>query len=202
MKRLSSALASAALVFASVAAPAFAHTDEAVSSPAAEETVSAGVIPISITFEEDLLQSPDFAGSDIVIQDALGNQVPVLCSTVDGAVLATQAEIATPGTALVTWRTVADDGHAISGSYSFEVDASNGYVSEGVIQDCPNHLNQTPMPKELDVTALAADSSSAGSGDISVWLGFGIAVIIIFAFAVIGALRARRVEAKSRKENR
>lgn len=202
MKRISIAIAAIALALAGFGAlPASAHTDEVSASPAEATTVQAGVIPIEITFGEDLLQTEDNAGSDIMIQDANGSFVPVLCASVDGAVLSAEAELVVEGTATVYWRTVADDGHPVSGSYTFDVANENGYVAGDSVTDCPSHLGTPMLPTAMNIDDLAGEEPQQ-SGDISVWLGFGIAVVIIFAFAVIGALRTRSQENKRARENK
>lgn len=201
MKRIFSILAALTITFAGLGAiPASAHTEVTATSPTEGNEVNIGVIPIEITFGEDLLQSEDFAGSDIVIQTADGEFVPVSCASVDGAVLSASTRIDTVGTASVLWRTVADDGHAVSGSFSFEVVDGGGAVDAMGVADCPNHLNHTPMPTAI-ATDVLADSSTGSTGDVSIWLGLGIAVIIIFFFAVIGAIRTRKQESKRAREN-
>lgn len=201
MKRIFTAIAALTLVLAGLGAtPALAHTEVVSTTPAEATTVNAGVIPIEITFAEDLLQSEDSAGSDIMIQDANGDNVAVLCATVDGPRLHAEAEIAVAGTATVSWRTVGDDGHPISGSYTFEVANEDGYEAGDSVTDCPSHLGLTPMPTAIG-TDVMADDKSAESGDVSIWVGFGIAVLIIFAFAVIGAIRTRRQDDRRAREN-
>ena len=201
MKRIFTAITVVTLAFAGFGvSPALAHTEVVSTSPGEATSVNAGVLPIEITFGEDLLQTEDNAGSDIMIQDANGENVPVLCATVDGARLHAEADIAVAGTATVSWRTVADDGHPVSGTFTFEVANEDGYVAGDSVTDCPSHLGLTPMPTALD-NGVGAGEETAQSGDVSICLGFGIAVLIVFVFAVIGAVRTKRQEDKRAHEN-
>ena len=201
MKRILTAIAALSLAFAGFGVnPALAHTEAASASPAEGTTVNAGVIPIEITFGENLLQPEDSAGSDIMIEDGNGDNVAVLRATVDGDVLHAEADIAAEGTATVSWRTVAEDGHPVSGSFTFEVANEDGYVTGDSVTDCPTHLTATDLPSAIGTDVLAGEEPEQ-TGDVSIWVGFGIAVLIIFVFAVIGALRTRAQDNKRAREN-
>lgn len=200
MKRISAISAALAFgLFMSPALPALAHTDVVSTAPEVDSTVDAGVVDITVTFAEELLQSEDNAGSDIVIQTSSGANVPVTCAVVEGAVLSATAEIDEDGPVTVTWRTVGEDGHPLSESFNFTVENSASFESAGSITDCPEHLVAVP-----DVTAMEKNINGVGAKqeDNTVIIGFVIAIAIIFVFSLLGALRIKRQEAQTGKNNR
>ena len=200
MKRISAISAALAFgLFAAPAMPALAHTDVVSTAPEVDSTVDAGVLDITVTFAEDLLQSEDNAGSDIIIESASGAVGPVTCAVVEGGVLSATAELTEDGPVTVSWRTVGDDGHALSDSFGFTVQNASGFESAGSVTDCPSHLvaysDVAPVEKSVDL-------EGAKKEDTTVFFGFAVAIAIIFVFSLLGALRIKRQEASASKKNR
>lgn len=130
MKRKSGILAAFALslvAFLGISGPALAHSDELETNPAAGATVEAGRIPITLTFGEELLTGYESIAHEIVITDSEKKIIPALCATAEGFDLTTAVAIDQPGEYQVTWRTVSEDGHPVSGAFKFEVVNTTDY---------------------------------------------------------------------------
>ena len=119
MRALIAALVLAALVL--MAPQAAAHTVLTGSDPAADATLDTGPTRVTATFNEDL--QPTFAAMTVVGPD--GN----LWSQGDTAVKGPTAGVGLrplgpSGRYTVNYRVTSDDGHVVSGSWSFTVRAA------------------------------------------------------------------------------
>lgn len=100
------------------ATPAFAHTVLTATDPAAEATLSAGPSRVSATFNEDLQTT--FAAMTVVGPD--GNLWSSGETEVRGPVASIGVRPLGPsGKYTVNYRVTSDDGHVVSGSWSFTV---------------------------------------------------------------------------------
>jgi len=106
----------AGLILAISIPNAFAHTELTSTNPAANSTISVQPENITLTFSE----APILAGSYIQVKQAEANLVanpkPALAGT--SLTIPWPAAIA-PGQVQVNWRSVADDGHVLSDSFTF-----------------------------------------------------------------------------------
>lgn len=132
-----------------MALPALAHDELVDQSPRSNEVVSAGIVTVTLTFNNDLLALADGSGSEIVILDSEGFPMNNGCAVVQGNVATAAASIAEPGVYQVGWRAVSSDGHPISESFRFEVQNTTGYqADEGfVFAECANPFN--PQTSEI-----------------------------------------------------
>jgi methionine-rich copper-binding protein CopC len=173
MKRIGLVVASFLLIWAS-APSAQAHTELVSSSPAADAQVAAPSA-ISLTFTE----APILEGSSIVLSDATGMQYSTGQLTLEGSTLTGDWPADLPvGYTKVSWRAVADDGHVVTGDYSFYYSAAA--AEQSVITDA----SATP---EAVAYSEAAPKSSARAG---VAVGAGIGALL--ALATFFILRSRR----------
>jgi methionine-rich copper-binding protein CopC len=99
--------------------PASAHTEIDHTTPAANSSVEAGVQNVSVVFTDKILNLAD--STEIVISDAEGQSIEVACIEVKNTSISADAFFPAGGEYTVTWRTVAEDGHPIDGSFSFTV---------------------------------------------------------------------------------
>mgnify|MGYP000452766371 CR=1 FL=1 len=130
MKRTWGILATLGLIiggFFGISSPAFAHSDEFESIPEAGSTIEAGRIPITLSFGEPLLTGDDSIAQEIVITDSGNKLIPALCAVADQKDLSTAVAIDQPGEYTVSYRTVSEDGHPVSGSFKFNVVNTTGY---------------------------------------------------------------------------
>ena len=205
MRRIFQLLAVFALTAAAALVPSssFAHAELVASTPAAGATVAAGVIDIDLTFGEDLMKSEDSQGSAVQItDDSTGETAYVDCVYVSGAHLYAKAAIYADGPVTLTWRTVADDGHALSDSYTFTVTNPNGDTLGDTTGFCPE--GQVYAPNEVAVMKYdsmpAPKAAKQTSSDNGMLVGLGIGVVIVFLFALLGAIQTKRRWAKEDAE--
>jgi copper transport protein len=105
-----------------VGAPASAHAELIGSDPTQGAVLERLPDVVTLTFNEHVRQVPD----GVHVFDADGEEVAVSASTRDADLLVTiEGEVA-PGTIVVAWRVVSEDGHPIAGSLTFSVGAPTG----------------------------------------------------------------------------
>lgn len=175
MRKFLAALATAFFTFLPISA--LAHDEIQSSSPAAESVVEAGAFDVSVTFEENVMDSPDRAGLVIQVTDPAGKTVSNGCVNVSGATLSTPVDLDAAGAYQVAWRSIGSDGHAVEGDFTFTVQNPNGYQSSGV-----------PA-----VSAECAASQASGeANDNTALIGLAIAIGLVVIGSVAGALRFAR----------
>ncbi|MEN9992494.1 MAG: hypothetical protein RLY83_64 [Actinomycetota bacterium] len=142
--------------FSSIA-PASAHTEIDHTSPAAGTTVAAGVQTISVEFSDKILDLAD--SSEIVVTDANGDAVELSCVEVKKTSLNAEVYLATEGEYRVVWRTVAEDGHPITGKFSFN---ATGTGDKGNFVSCKDLASQGTVviatPKAEPVQSATTDT--------------------------------------------
>lgn len=116
-------LAIAALTGAAVlgiAAPAQAHDYLISSTPEAGSTITGLPATFSVTTNEALLDlAGDGSGFGLQVTDAAGLYYGDGCLAVADATLSTGATLGDPGTYTLAWQVVSEDGHPVSGEFSF-----------------------------------------------------------------------------------
>lgn len=172
--------AASALLLLTVGAtlPASGHTQSDQTQPAAGSSVDAGIQTVSVTFTDKVLNLSD--SSEIKITDALGAEVENSCVVIEKKSLSVQALLANEGKYRVVWRTVAEDGHPISGQFSFTV---TGSAENQDFVSCAELAAQTP---EVIATPKAepVDTKTTDTGIIwPLWIaGFLLAGVGAIAF--------------------
>jgi len=192
---------------------AWAHDEVEGTNPKANTTVEAGIIDVSVTFGEDIMQAAAGAGLAIEVTGP-GADGPTVwsngCATPAGTVLSTPVDLDKPGKYNVVWRSVSSDGHANDGTFSFELVNTTGYKSSGLVEATPECLAaQTgpviaPAPGEETTSAMgqgsgvATDDSTGGFDQNLIGLLVGIAFVVIgsVAGAVVTERRNRKAHAK------
>lgn len=116
------AFLSLCLLWLTVATPASAHTEVGKTSPNEGASVSAGVQKISVDFTDKILNLDN--SSEIVITRGTGQVVQVSCIEVLETSLQVEAFLESSDTYKVVWRTVAEDGHPLTGEFSFTATGS------------------------------------------------------------------------------
>lgn len=141
-----------------------AHTELVSTNPAANSIVTAAPKNISLVFSE----APILTGSYIQVEQAQANLVTKPKPVLDGTSLVVPwpAAIA-PGQVQVNWRSVADDGHVLNGSYTF--------------------IYQQARPSE---SPQATNSANNSSRDIA-GLAAGIALIILIT-GIVATTRSKK----------
>lgn len=173
---------------------AFAHDEVSSTSPSAGETVEAGQIDVSVTFNEDVMSSPDNTGFEIKVSDAKGNPQPSGCLMAGGNTVSILTSIAADGDYTVDWRSVSNDGHPSEGTFKFTVANASGYEQESVDQlACPMLLTGEPMPV-MEVTDDMKRDATGSDNSALVGLAIGASFIVLggIATAVTAKVRERR----------
>ena len=107
----------AALVFALLAAPAFAHTFLEHADPRVGSIVDKAPARVTLHFSEEL--EPAF--STLKVVDGGGHEVDSADKQVDAGAMSVAVPALKPGKYKVIWRAVSTDSHATQGDFTFEV---------------------------------------------------------------------------------
>ena len=116
------ALAKTAILLGNTQA-AFAHTVLISSSPAKNAKISALPSKITLTFAEALLTIKGKNINSVAVSDSVNHNLVTASAQVNGAVVSAALIPASKlnGKFLVSYRVVADDGHVVTGSFTFTV---------------------------------------------------------------------------------
>lgn len=176
----------------------FAHTEIVSTNPSPDSVVEAGVIQLDMEFAEALLESPNSSGSEVKITAENGDEIVVDCVYVDGPNLRAKAVLDTEGEMTLTWRTVGEDGHAISDSFNFSVSNTNGFVAGDTANLCEPRSDYSVNGAGEPTAEPLAGASSDNSGLV----GLGLGILFILVFSVIGGIQAKRRQDKDIRANR
>lgn len=196
-------LAALTLISAAVFAPigaAQAHDTVASTSPAAGDTVEAGLINVVINFEEEVMQSPDFSGLEISVTGPDGDateRTDGCLDSVEANSINESADIDQPGTYTVNWRSVSQDGHPIEGSYDFVVENTSGYVASPVV-NCAVRTTSIEDKNAVDTTS---EKPSYAFG-ISPLDGLIVGIVVIALISTISAIKIKRREKQQEEKKR
>ena len=159
--------------------PALAHNELVSTSPAAGSIVEAGVIRISLHFEEEPMPLEFGQGNLIAIANAeTGEQLGPACAHIEGTDLVTTAHISGAGQYKILWRSTADDGHVASGDYLITVVNNSNYST-----DKPGNQCFDDQGVELDVSKQELLSKKVEQND-----GLIQGIIWGIAFILMGGL--------------
>lgn len=195
--RISAALSLAVAAVFAGSGPAFAHGDGINTSPESGSTVDAGRIPITLTFEEELLVGDSSISHEVVVTNSEGAIIPALCATAEGFDLSTAAAIDQPGEYQVTWRTVSADGHPTSGDFKFSVVNNNDYDAASDAVDACVYEMLTSGAAEPGAEPVVEDGSNALIGGLFIGAAF-VVVLAIIAIATRRTLKGRDLTRKNK----
>ena len=153
-----------------VAPPAAAHADLVLSSPDDGARLAAVPDRVELTFSEDLLPETVV----VSVEDSSGMVIRVLELEVDGSdVIVTWPPGLSGADYTVNYRVVSQDGHPVSGSLAFTVDAPPTAAT--------SVAPVAPAPSADAADLVAADTGSAAPmAAIAAGLGVGIAVGFLY----------------------
>jgi copper resistance protein C len=115
-----------AIVILGIGLPANAHDQLVEQSPADGDVVEAGLVDISLDFNNQLLNLAG-SGAEILVSNSRGESQNLGCALVSGKNAQLKLSLAEPGPYFVTWRVVSSDGHPLTGSFGFELVNNSGY---------------------------------------------------------------------------
>ncbi len=177
-------LASLSLLVA-LATPAGAHTKVDQTTPAEGDSVAAGNITLEVSFTDKVLDLAD--SSEMVLKGETDSVSGVGCLTVTARSIKAEAFVGTPGEYEVSWRTVAEDGHPIDGTFAFTVTGT----SDGESLTCKDGHTVT-IPKETEPVVITP-TPSADAGDAGAIYNYLIGGgLVAVAIAILIILRRRK----------
>ena len=161
-------------LFAPISA-ASAHTELLNTSPAANSEVLASQANISLTFGEP----PLVDGAAIVVITSAGEMLDSPVPTLEGASLSIPwpANLV-PGIVRVQWRASADDGHVLSGEFSFNYTAA---AEGGIALNSSATPEATPMLLGVDYVPEKSNNN----------LVIGIAIVSLVGLVAAGMFLRR-----------
>ena len=179
-----SLLATLSLLVA-LATPAAAHTKVDKTTPGEGDSVTAGNITLAVSFTDKVLDLAD--SSELVLKGDAASVSGVGCLTVTDRGIKAEAFVGTPGEYKVSWRTVAEDGHPIDGTFAFTVTGT----SDGESLTCKDGVTVT-IAKESEpvVIAPSPNEETNDAGAIYNYLIGGGLVAVVVALVMI--LRRRK----------
>lgn len=189
MRRTATFMTAFALVFLSLFGPAAAQAHDEVDAtfPESGSTVEAGIIDLSLTFNEEVLITNDSSGFEIVVKNAAGENQPVGCISPLGATLSARAALGVAGDYTVSWRSVSNDGHPAEGKYKFSVTGS-AEVAPDEINNCPRVISALPD----DPSAIAYSTDAIANDNTPAELGILALVILIVIGSAIWVTAKRK----------
>ncbi|MEO0312949.1 MAG: hypothetical protein RL140_179 [Actinomycetota bacterium] len=173
------------LLLVGLANPAGAHTKVDKTTPADGESVAAGNVTLAVSFTDKVLDLAD--SSEIVLKGEDDSVSGVGCLTVSERGIKAEAFVGTAGKYKVSWRTVAEDGHPIDGTFEFTVTGS----SDGESLTCKDGVTVT-IPKETEPLVISPAPKEEASDDGAIYnylIGGGLAAVVV---AIVVLLRRRK----------
>jgi len=188
-------LATSALFLITTSSPALAHNALISTSPEAGATVEAGMIPITLHFEENPLDLGMNQGNLIAVADAeTGEQLGASCAQLNGTDLTTTLDIAKAGQYKILWRSTSDDGHVASGDFLINVENNTNYQTDNPGNQC---FDENGVAIKLaDQTPLSTKKDSGIGAVQGLLIGIGFIVV----GSVVSALLIRRKQRAGNKD--
>jgi methionine-rich copper-binding protein CopC len=179
VRKVASAILGASLLFGSVS-PAWSHTDVNSTSPKDGSAVEAGSNIVAVSFNDDILNLAD--SSEIVVVDSENNSLKVECLKVEGKEIQAVVYFETAGEYRVTWRTVAKDGHPLTGKFSFQVTGSptSEYVRPACAGEEPTSEPEIPSEPNQPTEANTTDTTLFTLGALFVTVAMSIVFYELF----------------------
>jgi len=192
-------LAASLMSLIALGGPASAHDEILGTNPAANSTVAAGIIDVSVSFNEPIMSTPDNAGEAIEVTGPAGSDSQTWsngCILVSDAKASTQVDLDKPGKYTVNWRSVSNDGHPSEGSFDFTVTNSTGYQSAGLVEPGPECAGRMASPIAVTTQVngnSAAPSTTPAQGDATLPIAVGsLAVLLVLVVGYINVRRRRK----------
>lgn len=189
-------IALSAAVVLGVAVPASAHDVLIGSNPAADSSIEQLPESFSITMNEPLLDlAGDASGFAIQVIDAEGAYYGDGCLAIDDATLAMGATLGEPGSYTFRWQAVSQDGHPVSGEFTFTwtgADATPGSAQPPICGVTGVEPEPTETPEAIATEERATDPAVIPEGDPARVVVGIVAGLGIIAALVVVIVRLRR----------
>jgi methionine-rich copper-binding protein CopC len=157
-----------------VAAPASAHDQLISTNPADGSTLATLPNQVTLTFGEVVLDTD--GGTQVKVTDSSGKSLNAGATTVKDNVVTQGVTGHVTGPVTVLWRVISEDGHPVSGQFSFTVQGKGATVS--------------PIPTATPSPSPSAAADSSGASPI-IWV-VGSILVVVIVIVVIAVLLSRR----------
>lgn len=175
-------------------APAVAHDALVSSDPPDGAVLAAAPTQVVLVFSDAQAE----IGAEVVVTGADGQAWSAGAAQVAGTTVTQPLAAAMPnGAYTVTWRSVAGDGHPVTGTLGFTVDAPAPTVAAtptAAPAPAPSEATatRTPTPEvTIAATRTAAPDADGGSTSAGPWLWLAAAVVVGLVAAGLLAMRRR-----------
>ncbi|KHK96964.1 hypothetical protein LK09_14020 [Microbacterium mangrovi] len=182
-RRIAAAAASLLLAAAGVAlttGPASAHDQLISTNPADGSTLATLPAQVTLTFGELVLNTN--GGTQVKVTDSTGKTINAGPTVVKDNVVSQGVAGGASGTVTVLWRVVSEDGHPVSGQFSFTVQGAGATIA--------------PVPTGTPSPTPAPAPASTSSPVLWVIGGIVLVVVVVIVIAVL-VTRRRPAETES-----
>ena len=156
-----------------VAPSAFAHTQLSSTSPAHEDIVTTPLTEISLTYAGRIEE-----GSNFELTNTNGEAIEIVALTIlDGVMSGAVAEPLANGKYTVKWDSISEDGHPLSGTFSFTVK-----VTDAVEETEAEVANEAVVAEQVETEEVPTEESS--NTGILIVVGI-LAVLIVTSIIVL-----------------
>lgn len=159
---------------------AFAHTYLDVTTPADGDIVTTDIQSIELKYSGIIEE-----GSFFTLKGSEGNEIPVSSFTVDNGKLTGQLdEPLKNDTYTVKWNSISQDGHPLSGDYSFTVDKVETEPIDEVKTEDQVDIGEVELESE-NTTPLVVEKDEQNSSTPLIIAGAILAVLIAISAVVL-----------------
>ena len=161
------------------AGPASAHDQFVGADPAPGSTLTTAPVQVVVHFEEP----PGHLGYALVVTDPVGASVTSGEPTLSASDLAVGlAPLVHDGVYTVAYRIVADDGHPLTGSFTWTLAGSAAAATSASATASASATSSA--------SSASGSSATVTSGPLGLWVAAGLAVVVAAGAAVV--VRRRR----------
>jgi copper resistance protein C len=170
-----------------LSAPASAHTALAGMTPANGSIVTTAPTEVVLTFDEAV----EDLGAAVVVTAPSGARVDSGKAVVDGARVSEQPTALTEnGRYTVAYRVVADDGHPVTGTQTFDLAATGPSPSGGASSVASSPA--TSSSPGLPAPGVSSSAAAAGEGTSSIGPVVAGALVVLVVGVVLVVVARRR----------
>ncbi|MEK4425637.1 copper resistance CopC family protein [Solibacillus sp. FSL K6-1523] len=160
---------------------AFAHTYLDVTTPADGDIVTTDIQSIELNYSGKIEE-----GSFFTLEDSEGNEIPVSSFTVDNGKLTGQLEEPLKNDVYtVKWNSISQDGHPLSGHYSFTVDKVETESIEEVKTEDLADIENIELESENPTSPVEVEKDKQNSSSPLVIAGVILGVLIAISAVVL-----------------
>lgn len=161
---------------------AFAHTYLDVTTPANEEVVTTDIQTIELNYSGQIEE-----GSFFTLEGSDGNEIPVSSFAVNGGKLTGHLdEPLNNDTYTVKWNSISQDGHPLSGDFSFTVDkAVDEQIDEVKTEEQPNFQNTEQESENMTPSTEVVEKDEQNSSTPLIIAGIILTVLIAISAFVL-----------------